>query len=121
MLEPEDLIEDPIAQAVAEFTQDGARVVTFCGWVKNVDDVTLHIYDDGDFNEYFAIKIADVVYQLVGDSCPHENFRSVLWVDASASITRCERGTALFFHPDSSQSAGGADPAGGYIPPRPRP
>jgi hypothetical protein len=63
-----------------------APVVTFCGWVKTDGD-SLRLFTDPWFVEWLEIPTSAVVHQVKGVERPHDEFRSTLWVLASADVT----------------------------------
>jgi hypothetical protein len=90
---------DPDAVATAITGSDPVEnpVVAFCGWVQDDNGVSIRIYDDPCFDEWFEIKLADVVHQVPGTARPHDEGRSAIWVRADAAIKKCRSGTALHF------------------------
>lgn len=61
-------------------------VVTFTGWVKT-DGETLRLFTHPWFVEWLEIPTSAVVHQVKGAERPHAEFRSTLWVLASADVT----------------------------------
>lgn len=108
---------DSVATTITAFTSSGGYVVPFCGWVQKVNSTTLRIFDEGHFDEWFEIKIADVVEQINGSIRPHENFRSVIWVKSDANVIKGQKRPAEFFSDGASRPAAPGDAAKGYNPP----
>jgi hypothetical protein len=98
---------DDIAESIAPhgIAND---VVTTCGYVgASTSSEMFRLYTDPWFIEWYEIKNADLVYQ---QTCANRlDGRSVIWVKATAKVTKCESGTAAHFADELM--SGGPDPA----------
>lgn len=84
---------DDVALGVTTNADGSARdllenpVRAFCGWVK-ADEDTIYLYTDNWFMAWLEIPADKVVYQVKGSERPHDEFKSTIWVEADARLTR---------------------------------
>jgi hypothetical protein len=88
-----EIVSDDVAVGVTTNPDGTARdlleipVTAFCGWVKS-DGETVLIYTDNWFMEWLEIPADKVVYQVKGADRQHDEFKSAVWVEADAEVTR---------------------------------